>query len=70
MSIIITIFGVATSHFQVEYGLCDIQGNTFNSLGGKPFLALQPLPPEQVARRQHRYNVLEMFFFASWESER
>ena len=34
---------------QVEYGLCDIQGNTFNSLGGKPFLALQPLSAEQVA---------------------
>ena len=33
---------------QVEYGLCDIQGNTFNSLGGKPFLALQPLSAEQV----------------------
>jgi len=37
------------SSFEVEYGLCDIQGNTFNSLGGKPFLALQPLPPEQVS---------------------
>ena len=35
-------------HHQVEYGLCDIQGNTFNSLGGKPFLALQPLSAEQV----------------------
>jgi len=37
------------SSFEVEYGLCDIQGNTFNSLGGKPFLALQPLPPEQAS---------------------
>ena len=70
ITIIITIFEVATSNFQVEYGLCDIQGNTFNSLGGKPFLALQPLPPEQVVPCQHFYNVLEIFFFASWESER
>ena len=70
ITITITIFEVATSNFQVEYGLCDIQGNTFNSLGGKPFLALQPLPPEQVVPCQHFYNVLEIFFFASWESER
>ena len=71
ITIIITIFDVATSNFQVEYGLCDIQGNTFNSLGGKPFLALQPLPPEQVVCRQHCHNVLEVFFFASSkESER
>lgn len=37
------------SSFEVEYGLCDIQGNTFSSLGGKPFLSLQPLPAEQVS---------------------
>ena len=71
ITIIITVFDLATSNFQVEYGLCDIQGNTFNSLGGKPFLALQPLPPEQVVCRQHCHNVHEIFFFASSkESER
>lgn len=30
------------SSFDVEFGLCDIQGNTFNSLQGKPFLSLTP----------------------------
>jgi len=30
------------SSFDVEYGLCDIQGNTFVSLGGKPFLNMRP----------------------------
>ena len=30
------------SSFDVEYGLCDIQGNTFLSLGGKPFLNMRP----------------------------
>ncbi len=29
---------------QVEYGLSDIQGNTFASIGGKPFLDLRPIP--------------------------
>jgi hypothetical protein len=28
---------------QVEYGLADIQGNTFVSIGGKPFLDLRPI---------------------------
>lgn len=37
------------SSFEVEYGLCDIQGNTFSSLGGKPFLALQPLSKAQIS---------------------
>merc|ERR1711935_417748 len=31
------------SSFEIEYGLCDIQGNTFNSLGGKPFLNMRPM---------------------------
>merc|ERR1711892_339465 len=31
------------SSFDVEYGLCDVQGNTFNSLAGKPFLNLKPV---------------------------
>ena len=30
------------SSFDVEFGLCDIQGNTFHSLQGKPFLSLAP----------------------------
>jgi len=30
------------SSFDVEFGLCDIQGNTFQSLQGKPFLSLTP----------------------------
>ena len=30
------------SSFDVEFGLCDIQGNTFYSLQGKPFLSLAP----------------------------
>merc|ERR1712106_336560 len=30
------------SSFDVEYGLCDIQGNTFVNLGGKPFLNMRP----------------------------
>jgi len=30
------------SSFDVEFGLCDIQGNTFRSLQGKPFLSLTP----------------------------
>jgi len=34
------------SAFEVEYVLADIQGNTFNSLGGNPFLDLKPIPPE------------------------
>ena len=29
------------SSFDVEYGLCDIQGNTFYTLSGKPFLNLK-----------------------------
>ena len=33
------------SSFDVEFGLCDIQGNTFNSLQGKPFLSLTPYFP-------------------------
>merc|ERR1711915_245153 len=28
--------------FDIEYCLCDIQGNTFNSLAGKPFTNLRP----------------------------
>jgi len=31
------------SSFEIEYGLCDIQGNTFVSLGGKPFLNMRPM---------------------------
>jgi len=30
------------SSFDVEFGLCDIQGNTFFTLQGKPFLSLSP----------------------------
>ena len=30
------------SSLDVEFGLCDIQGNTFHSLQGKPFLSLSP----------------------------
>ena len=39
------------SSLDVEFGLCDIQGNTFHSLGGKPFLHLRPIIParESVA---------------------
>jgi len=33
------------SCFDIKYGLCDIQGNTFNSLAGKPFLSMQPSQP-------------------------
>ncbi|XP_023340243.1 uncharacterized protein LOC111710394 [Eurytemora carolleeae] len=40
---------VHDSSFEVEYGLCDIQGNTFLSLGGKPFLDLKPLDPADLA---------------------
>ena len=28
--------------FQIDYRLCDIQGNTFVSLGGRPFEDLKP----------------------------
>ena len=30
------------SSFDVEYGLCDVQGNTFQSLEGKPFQNMRP----------------------------
>merc|ERR1712131_152824 len=30
------------SSFDVDFGLCDIQGNTFYTLQGKPFLSLAP----------------------------
>ena len=30
------------SSFDIQYSLCDIQGNTFNSLAGKPFINLRP----------------------------
>jgi len=33
------------SSLEVEYGLCDIQGNTFETMAGQGFLGLQPLPP-------------------------
>merc|ERR1719458_2094615 len=39
------------SSFEVEYGLCDIQGNTFISIGGKPFLDLKPMDAEELAGR-------------------
>ena len=32
------------SSFDVEFGLCDIQGNTFYSLAGRPFLSLRRAP--------------------------
>eukprot|EP00092_Neocalanus_flemingeri_P014359 GFUD01015490.1.p1 GENE.GFUD01015490.1~~GFUD01015490.1.p1 ORF type:complete len:381 (+),score=129.70 GFUD01015490.1:77-1219(+) len=38
---------VHDSSLDVEYGLCDIQGNTFNSLGGKPFLNMKPIDSSQ-----------------------
>merc|ERR1711892_199322 len=36
------------SSLHVEYGLCDVQGNTFNSLGGKPFLNMKPIQSSQL----------------------
>merc|ERR1711892_1277416 len=36
------------SSLDVEYGLCDVQGNTFNSLGGKPFLNMKPSQSSQL----------------------
>jgi len=42
---------VHDSSFEVEYGLCDIQGNTFISIGGKPFLDLKPMDAEELAGR-------------------
>jgi len=36
------------SSFEVEYILCDIQGNTFVTLAGKPFLDLKPTNPEEL----------------------
>jgi len=33
---------VQDSSFQIDYRLCDIQGNTFVSLGGRPFEDLKP----------------------------
>ena len=32
------------SAFDVEYGLADIQGNTFETMTGKPFIDLRPIP--------------------------
>jgi len=41
------VFGqLQDSAFDVEFGLADIQGNTFETLTGKPFLDLRPRPTE------------------------
>ena len=41
------VFGqLQDSAFDVEFGLADIQGNTFETLTGKPFLDLRPKPIE------------------------
>jgi hypothetical protein len=37
------------SAFDVEYGLADIQGNTFETLTGKPFLDLRPIAAAAAA---------------------
>ena len=37
------------SSFDVEFGLCDIQGNTFYSLAGKPFTSLKPVKTDSKA---------------------
>ena len=45
------VFGqLQDSAFDVQFGLADIQGNTFETLTGKPFLDLRPRPTE-VSRR-------------------
>ena len=39
------------SSFDIEFGLCDIQGNNFYSLAGKPFLSLKPINTDSKAMR-------------------
>lgn len=42
-SLAYNVFGrLHDSSFDVEYGLCDVQGNTFKSLEGKPFQNMRP----------------------------
>ena len=36
------------SAFDVEYGLADIQGNTFETMTGKPFIDLRPIPVKEL----------------------
>jgi len=47
------------SCFDIKYGLCDIQGNTFNSLAGKPFLSMKPSVP---AERQPEATITGLVF--------
>jgi len=48
------------SSFDVEFGLCDIQGNTFNSLQGKPFLSLTPY--FNLDQSQQELNMMGLVF--------
>lgn len=51
------------SSFEVEYGLSDIQGNTFVSLGGKPFLDLRPIPAGELLVEGESAGIMTGFVF-------
>ena len=52
------------SSFDVEFGLCDIQGNTFYSLAGKPFVSLKPVKTESRAIPTRGFVFRENKFFS------
>ena len=66
------------SSFEVQYGVADIQGNTFESLTGKPFLTLRPaitremrnegqqeLPPTGFVFRENKFPAIPTLPFGS-----
>ena len=52
------------SSFDVEFGLCDIQGNTFHSLQGKPFTSLKPVKTESKSLPMRGFVFRENKFFS------
>ena len=52
------------SSFDVEFGLCDIQGNTFHSLQGKPFISLKPVKTESQSLTMRGFVFRENKFFS------
>ena len=50
--------------FDVEFGLCDIQGNTFHSLQGKPFISLKPVKTESKSLPMRGFVFRENKFFS------
>ena len=57
------VFGqLQDSAFDVEFGLADIQGNTFETLTGKPFLDLRPRPTEVSRSFMPNIYILYLLF--------